>query len=146
MAETAKRAYNEAGYRRAKRLLSGAGVPCAHCKVELATTLDHYPPLAMHKHRAGSGCCRLIPSCASCNAEGGVAVQRGEWRAAGDEPEPERDGIPQTDPRWRVSWLADLLDVPANATWPRLMTVPHPRAVDSLLPEFELFVADRTGI
>lgn len=30
-----------------------------------------------------------------------------------------------------VPWLADLLDVPADATWPRLMSAPHPQAVGS---------------
>ena len=33
--------------------------------------------------------------------------------------------------RFQVPWLADLLDVPDNATWPRLMTAPHPDAVGS---------------
>lgn len=142
------RPHNEPGYLRARRLTIGSGVVCAHCKVELATTLDHYPPLAMHKHRAGTGCCRLIPSCAACNAAGGVAVLRGEWRpndpaAAG---EPERDGIPAADERWRVPWLAHLLDVPENAVFPRLMTLPHPRAVGSLAPELETFARDRAGV
>jgi len=71
-------------------------VLCAHCKREPATTLDHDPPLAMHKHREGSGCCRFIPSCEPCNREGGRQVQNGYWRP-GVEPvgldvEPERDG------------------------------------------------------
>jgi phage terminase large subunit-like protein len=30
-----------------------------------------------------------------------------------------------------VEWMADLLDVPEHATWPRLMTDAHPRAVGS---------------
>ena len=42
--------------------------------------------------------------------------------------------------------MAGLLDVPDNAVWPRLMTVPHPDAVDSLLPEFEQWVHDRDGV
>ena len=44
---------------------------------------------------------------------------------------------------WR-GWTA-LRDVPPDAVWPRLMTVPHPRAVDSLGPEFEWWVRTRTG-
>jgi hypothetical protein len=137
--------YQEAGYRRARRLTLGEGVLCTHCGLELATTLDHHPPLAMHKHRAGSGCCRLIPSCVACNAASGVAVLRGEWRDG--EPEaPERDGIAADDPRWRVPWLEPLLEVPAGATWPRLMTVPHPRAVGSLGAELEAFALDRAGV
>jgi hypothetical protein len=123
----------------------GEGVLCAHCGTELATTLDHWPPLAMHKHRAGSGCCRLIPSCHECNDRGGRQVARGTWRPSDPEPT-ERDGLGADDPRWRVPWLAGLLDVPDNAVWPRLMTVPHPDAVDSLLPEFEQWVHDRDGV
>ena len=38
------------------------------------------------------------------------------------ELEPERDGVPQGDRRWRVPWLKSLLKVPEDATWPRLMT------------------------
>src|SRR5262245_40318397 len=47
-------------------------------------------------------------------------------------PEPERDGLEASDPAWRVPWLEELSRVPRNATWPRLMTIPHPRATDSL--------------
>jgi hypothetical protein len=139
------RPHHEPHYQRTRRLTLGAGVLCVHCEIELATELDHYPPLAMHKHRAGTGCCRLLPSCRDCNQAGGAAVRRGEWRPGDPEPA-ERDGLEATDDRWRVPWLAHLLDVPADATWPRLMTVPHPRAVDSLAPEFELHVADRAGV
>ena len=32
---------------------------------------------------------------------------------------------------WDVPWLEELRDVPPDATWPRLMTVPHPDAVGS---------------
>ena len=45
-------------------------------------------------------------------------------------------GSTQADERWRVPWLKGLRRPPADATWPRLMTVPHPRAVGSLGPEF----------
>jgi len=124
-------------------------VLCAHCKREPATTLDHDPPLAMHRHREGSHCCRLIPSCEGCNREGGRQVQAGYWRP-GVEPvgldvEPEREGFGFDDPRWKVSWLKALRKLPDNATWPRLMTVPHPEAVDSLGPEFIAWAERRTG-
>lgn len=50
----------------------------------------------------------------------------------------EPDGFPIDDPVWQVSWLSDLVaDIPDEAVWPRLMTVPHPRAVGSLGREFE---------
>jgi hypothetical protein len=44
-----------------------------------------------------------------------------------------------------VPWLAGLLEVPADAVWPRLMTVPHPDAVDSLGPLFIAWAEDRSG-
>src|SRR5262245_32981413 len=94
----------------------------------------------MHKHRPNTQCCRLIPSCQTCNREGGKLVQVGLWRpgidVVGSDPEPERDGLEATDRRWRVPWLAGLRSPPAGAVWPRLMTVPHPAAAGSLGGEF----------
>jgi len=46
---------------------------------------------------------------------------------------------------WDVPWLADLRDVPRNASWPRLMTVPHPRATGSYGREVEQQFRDRRG-
>jgi hypothetical protein len=141
--------YMERGYRRAKGLLLGSGVLCAHCRRERATELDHDPPLAMHKHRQGSSCCRLIPSCRDCNQESATLVQNGEWRPDGDhalaEPEPERDGLEASDPCWRVPWLKGLRRPPADAVWPRLMTVPHPNAAGSLGGEFVRWAEKRSG-
>jgi len=65
-----------------------------------------------------------------------ATAARRPWAVVPVELEPERDGIPASDPRWRVPWLKDLVHVPADATWPRLMTVPHERAVGSLGAEF----------
>jgi hypothetical protein len=124
-------------------------VLCAHCKTRRADTLDHDPPLAMHVHREGSRCCRLIPSCAECNRTGGHLVQQGRWRPGEvpvvPEPEPERDGLAGNDKRWRVPWLRPFRRVPADAVWPRLMTVPHPRAAGSLGPEFIAWAEERSG-
>jgi hypothetical protein len=51
---------------------------------------------------------------------------------------PEPVGFDVDDSIWDVApWLDDLREVPADAVWPRLMTAPHPRAVDSLGLEFE---------
>jgi hypothetical protein len=61
------------------------------------------------------------------------------------EREPERDGLPVADQRWRVPWLEGLLPPPADATWPRLMSVPDPRAAGSLGMEFVAEAERREG-
>ena len=63
-------------------LSNGPPVVCSHCRQRPATTLDHDPPLAMHRHqeRNAANCCRLIPSCEQCNRESGVMVALGTWR------------------------------------------------------------------
>jgi hypothetical protein len=139
-------------YQRIRQMILGEGVVCAHCRRARATTLDHDPPLAMHVHRPGAQCCRLIPSCVDCNREGGLAVQRGLWRpgmspASVDfgEPEPEREGLDRLDPRFRVPWLRGLRRVPGDAVWPRLMSVPHRRAVGTLGPTFVRYAERRSG-
>jgi hypothetical protein len=58
---------------------------------------------------------------------------------------PERDGLSFSDRRWDVPWLERLLDVPAEAVWPRFMTVPHPRAAGSLGDEFCAWADAREG-
>jgi hypothetical protein len=58
------------------------------------------------------------------------------WAPPVEELERERDGLAQDDPCWRVPWLRGLRRVPADAVWPRLMTVPHPAATGSLGREF----------
>lgn len=51
-----------------------------------------------------------------------------------------------TDPVWSsCPWLADLLDVPPDAAWPRYMTAPHPRAVGSYGAEFAAWSERRSG-
>jgi len=91
-------------------------------------------------HRDGDPTAYAGPEHATCN------MRAGRWRQLIDEePPPEREGIPLDDPRWRVPWLTPLLKVPPDATWPRLMTVPHPRAVASLGPGFERFARRRSG-
>lgn len=62
-----------------------------------------------------------------------------------DEVEPERDGIPPTDACWRVPWIVEVGVMPADAVWPRLMTVPHPDAVGSLGGEFVAWSNERSG-
>jgi hypothetical protein len=147
----ARTPYDEPHYRRVRRLQLGSPVLCAHCQRDRATTLDHDPPLAMHLHRPGTSCCRLIPSCQECNREGGRLVQTGVWRPGMSavppelEPEPEPDGLLPGDRRWGVPWLKRFRRVPKDATWPRLMSVPHARAVGSLGPEFVRWAEKRSG-
>jgi hypothetical protein len=136
-------------YQRIRAMMLDPPVPCAHCRKRVATTLDHDPPIAMHVHRQGADCCRLIPSCEECNRRGGVMVANGTWRPtvelADTEPEPERDGLPAAHRCWRVPWLRELRSVPEDATWPRLMSVPHRRAVGSAGAEFIAWAEDRSG-
>ena len=50
-----------------------------------------------------------------------------------------------SDPVWDVPWLTELRTVPADATWPRLMSHPHPRAVGSLGADMCAHAQARTG-
>jgi len=70
---------------------------------------------------------------------------RRPWAPPKVELSAERDGLTADDERWRVPWLEPLLAVPRNATWPRLMTVPHPDAVGSLGDEFVAWAEERSG-
>ena len=57
--------------------LLAADPPCAICRRVVADTADHDPPLYLHHHVAGSGCCRLRPLCKPCNVR-----FTGGWRAS----------------------------------------------------------------
>src|SRR5262245_30752288 len=119
----------DADFRRERRILLANQPLCVHCGQERATIADHQPPLALHDHVKGSKCCVLVPSCRVCSF-----AQGGDVAHSVDLPEPvaprrEWEGFGPDDPVWRVPWLEPLLDVPADAVWPRLMTVPHPQAV-----------------
>jgi hypothetical protein len=63
-----------------------------------ATSLDHQPPLALHRHVDGSGCCRLVPSCLPCN------LRAGRWRVVnarkGRRVKPLPSPIPAPSRRW----------------------------------------------
>jgi len=100
---------------------------------------DHQPPLAVHDHVDGSGCCVLVPSCQPCSlVQGGKLVRRLQTRPAHTRPVPrllegEPDGFGPEDPVWDAApWLDGLREVPVDAVWPRYMTVPHPDAVGTL--------------
>ena len=68
------RPYAEADYRAARAWLAANPTPCARGCGRPATSPDHVPALADHDHVPGSGCCRLVPSCAPCNLARGAAV------------------------------------------------------------------------
>lgn len=106
---------------------------CVHCNWRPATESDHQPPLKAHRHRRGTACCRLVPSCFECaRLQGGLLRWRSEQLEL-DEPGVvvEPIGFDVTDPVWDVDWLGGLRDVPVDAVWPRFMSAPHPRAVGS---------------
>jgi hypothetical protein len=72
------------------------------------------------------------------SGEGGVVDVDAETYA-------EPPGLDPSHPAWSVPWLDELRAMPADATWPRYMTVPHPRAVGSLGGEFADWCRARTG-
>jgi hypothetical protein len=89
----------------------------------------------------------LVPSCWWCARQQAVDLALGVDLPpiAERESVPEPVGFDVDDPAWHVDWLAELVDVPDNAVWPRLMTVPHPAAVGSLGPEFVAWAENRNG-
>jgi hypothetical protein len=135
--------YNQRAYRRARANLLEQRPPCAYCGAE-ATEADHQPPLSLHDHVAGSDCCLLVPSCGPCGRSQGASI-----RNAGAAPRSRAVKIEEPSPvafeRFGVPWLEDLIDVPVDATWPRLMTAPHPRAVGSHGTLLEAWSLERRG-
>lgn len=45
-----------------------------------ATTADHEPAIALHRHTPGADCCRLVPACGPCNSSRGAATARARRR------------------------------------------------------------------
>jgi hypothetical protein len=65
--------------------------------------------------------------------------------AEGTEPDPITPG--PSDSVWdQCPWLDDLRDVPKDASWPRLMTGPHPQAVGSYGGEATKWLREDTGL
>src|SRR5215471_5697715 len=143
MARRRGRSPYDKDYRRSRRILLAGSPRCVHCG-EPATQADHQPPLSQHEHVKGSRCCVVVPSCAGCSQTQGGRLAR--YVALDPPPPPGRgpEGFGAEHECWRVPWLEDLLEVPGDAVWPRLMTVPHPDAVDSLGAEFTGWAERRT--
>jgi hypothetical protein len=141
-------AYNW-GYQKARaRVLSGQPV-CVHCSRRPATEADHQPALRLHHHVDGSGCCVLLPSCGPCARRQGALLSGrlpATVKAAPAPLAPDDDGFGVDDPVWSVPWIAELGPPPPDATWPRLMTAPHPDAVGSLGGAVTAWVAEHTGV
>lgn len=63
------------------------------------------------------------------------------------KPVEEPAGFPRWDKVWDVKWLRGLRKrMPKNASWPRLMSAPHPRAVGSLGVEFTKWARRELGL
>jgi hypothetical protein len=60
---------------RAERAAVLAASRVCHWCGGYATTGDHEPAIALHRHIEGSGCCRQVPACVPCNSK------RGAWTA-----------------------------------------------------------------
>jgi hypothetical protein len=148
-------AYATPAYRKGRARLLADQPMCVHCRCRVATEADHQPPLRLHAHLDGSDCCQLVASCSVCARRQG-AILAGRVTAArlpvpaksvGGPPSPtvEPVGYPPADPVWDVAWLTGLRDVPGDATWPRLMTPPHPQAVGSYGDDLAAYALERTG-
>jgi len=64
-------------YQQERAALLAPGPPCALllvCDGSRADSADHDPPLGLHDHVPGSGCCRLRPACLPCQHEQGRIV------------------------------------------------------------------------
>lgn len=68
----ARHAYRDPSYRAAAAELRARPRSC-RCGAP-ATTLDHVPPLALHHHVRGSGCCVYVAMCVPCNLGAGARI------------------------------------------------------------------------
>jgi hypothetical protein len=156
MSRRNRNAYPDPVYLTARATLLATTPLCHECKVRPARVADHVPSLSEHRHVIGGGCiCVLRPHCWECSASQGGRLRARQLdeelgRIAGQTHEEEQVvlepvGFDSDDRAWDVPWLDQLRDVPAEGSWPRLMTPPHPLAVASLGGEFAAFAAARMG-
>ena len=112
--------------------------------------LDHVIP---RKH--GGNDSTVWPAHQLCNLQKGDRVFSAD--DAPDEPCRVGESLPDRsphggstpgpgDPSWNAAtWLDQLRDVPRDASWPRLMTAPHPLAVGSYGQELCDYARHRSG-
>src|SRR5262245_23609892 len=122
----------------AARYVLAGGVKCARCN-ELIRPDEPWDL----GHLDGNRNFYTGPEHARCNRA--TSHLRRPWVPQVKELEPERDGLAASHACWRVPWLKTLRRVPPDATWPRLMTVPHPGATGSLGKEFVRWAERREG-
>jgi len=67
-------AYRDRDYLAAAAALKRTPTRCSCGR--LATTIDHDPPLALHQHQRGTGCCTYRPACTGCNCGAGASIAR----------------------------------------------------------------------
>lgn len=78
------RPYAEAEYVAARRQVVAEVLAChvPGC-TNRATTVDHVPALADHRHTPGAHCCDLRPACAPCNYGAGAHLGNRRRRTLG---------------------------------------------------------------
>ena len=127
--------------------------PCFRCGQQIdynAPPNSPRAPTADHIHPIGAGgdllTDQLAPAHRGCNSSHGAklgnklrGVQRQRPAASPEVVVFGEDGGPlvsidgEIPPEFHVPWIQPLIDdMPETATWPRLQTLPHPRAVGSL--------------
>jgi hypothetical protein len=140
-------------------------VSCSRCGQPVqpwdAWDLDHTTPRAL-----GGGDDTARPAHATCNRSAGATTADAVdsagsdfWEAPGGADTPALSAIPPEDPEaiaagpsasdsvWdRSDWLDELRIVPDGATWPRLMTGPHPDAAGSFGAEAIAFLFESQGL
>ena len=77
-----------------KERLRVLGFPCQlklACSGSPADSADHFPPLNMHDHLNGSGCCVLRPACMACQWRQAQLLAAGQHVPERSLPPPSRD-------------------------------------------------------
>ena len=138
-----RRTKNEQGYglqhRRTRAtwapIVASGTVDCARCGERIAPGDD------WHLDHNDDRDDYLGPSHRRCNLFAGAVKAADVVRISEVEPA----GFAVADSVWDVPWLDRLRDLPAEATWPRLMTAPHPAAVASIGEEIIAAAYRRSG-